>query len=285
MAQILKGAEVVNSLKERIIGEVLKIKEFGVSPTLAIVRLGANPDDISYEKGAIKRCEGLGIDCLPHEFPQDISQEQLIFELRKFSLDPRIHGILIFRPLPGHISEREVKFSLDPSKDVDCFHPYNVAKIFEGDDTGFPPCTSQAVLEIIDHYGVEVQGKRVTIIGRSQVVGKPLAMMLLKRNATVTICHTKTVGLEKIARDSEILIAACGKPRMIDSSFLNPGQIVIDVGINVDEKGNICGDVNFEEAEKIVSGITPVPGGVGTVTTSVLAMNVVKAARLSMKES
>ncbi|MCR4429022.1 MAG: bifunctional 5,10-methylene-tetrahydrofolate dehydrogenase/5,10-methylene-tetrahydrofolate cyclohydrolase [Caldiserica bacterium] len=284
MAQILRGADVVNSLRERISREVLQLKELGVFPALAIVRLGKNPDDIAYEKGAIKRCEGMGITCFPHEFPQDLPQEELIRELERLSFDHKVHGIIVFRPLPAHISEKQVKFSLDPSKDVDCFHPVNVARVFEGDESGFPPCTPQAVLEILDHYGIELQGKRVTIIGRSQVVGRPLAMMLLKRNATITICHTKTVGLPEISREADILIAACGKPRIVNSSFLNPRQIVIDVGINVDERGNICGDVNFEEAEKIVSGITPVPGGVGTVTTSVLASNVVKAARLSLNK-
>jgi methylenetetrahydrofolate dehydrogenase (NADP+)/methenyltetrahydrofolate cyclohydrolase len=284
MASIFKGIEVVNALKERLLKEVEILNSEGVFPSLAIVRLGAKPDDISYEKGAIKRCEGLNIKCSAFEYPEDFPQEDLVKEIKKLNSDPSIHGILIFRPLPFQIDENELKYVIDPGKDVDCFSPINVAKVFEGDETGFPPCTPQAVIEMLDHYGIPIKGKRVTIIGRSLVVGRPLAMMLLQRHATITICHTRTVDLEKVCQQAEILIAAAGKAKMVKANFLSPGQVVIDVGINVDENGNLCGDVDFDEAEKVVAAISPVPGGVGTVTTSVLAAHVIKAAKLQNKK-
>jgi len=284
MASIFKGIEVVNALKERLLKEVEILNSEGVFPSLAIVRLGAKPDDISYEKGAIKRCEGLNIKCSTFEYPEDFPQEDLVKEIKKLNSDPSIHGILIFRPLPSQIDENELKYVIDPGKDVDCFSPINVAKVFEGDETGFPPCTPQAVIEMLDHYGIPIKGKRVTIIGRSLVVGRPLAMMLLQRHATITICHTRTVDLEKVCQQAEILIAAAGKAKMVKANFLSPGQVVIDVGINVDENGNLCGDVDFDEAEKVVAAISPVPGGVGTVTTSVLAAHVIKAAKLQNKK-
>jgi len=284
MASIFKGIEVVNALKERLLKEMEILNSEGVFPSLAIVRLGAKPDDISYEKGAIKRCEGLNIKCSTFEYPEDFPQEDLVKEIKKLNSDPSIHGILIFRPLPSQIDENELKYVIDPGKDVDCFSPINVAKVFEGDETGFPPCTPQAVIEMLDHYGIPIKGKRVTIIGRSLVVGRPLAMMLLQRHATITICHTRTVDLEKVCQQAEILIAAAGKAKMVKANFLSPGQVVIDVGINVDENGNLCGDVDFDEAEKVVAAISPVPGGVGTVTTSVLAAHVIKAAKLQNKK-
>ncbi|MCR4429331.1 MAG: bifunctional 5,10-methylene-tetrahydrofolate dehydrogenase/5,10-methylene-tetrahydrofolate cyclohydrolase [Caldiserica bacterium] len=285
MAVIFKGVEVVNSLKEKLLQEVEELRSEGVFPSLAIVRLGAKPDDVSYEKGAIKRCEGLNIKCSTFEYPEDFPHQDLLNEIKRLNSDPSIHGILIFRPLPSQINENELKYVIDPGKDVDCFSPVNVAKVFEGDETGFPPCTPQAVIEMLDHYGISVKGKRVTVIGRSLVVGRPLAMMLLQRHATITICHTRTVDLENVCRQSEILIAAAGKAKMVKASFLSPGQVVIDVGINVDENGNLCGDVDFDEAEKVVSAISPVPGGVGTVTTSVLAAHVIKAAKLQNKKA
>lgn len=285
MASIFKGIEVVNALKEKLLKEVEELNSEGIFPTLGIVRLGAKPDDISYEKGAIKRCEGLNIKCSTFEYPEDLPQEDMVREIKKLNTDNSINGILIFRPLPPQINENELKYVIDPQKDVDCFSPVNVAKVFEGDETGFPPCTPQAVIEMLDHYGIPIKGKRVTIIGRSLVVGRPLAMMLLQRHATITICHTRTVDLEKVCQQAEILIAAAGKAKMVKANFLSPGQVVIDVGINVDENGNLCGDVDFDEAEKIVSAISPVPGGVGTVTTSVLAAHVIKAARLQNKKA
>lgn len=284
MAVILKGSEVVKELKEKMLKEVEELGKKGIVPTLAIVRLGAKPDDIAYERGAVKRCKGLGIKCSIFEYPENLSQPDFINEIEKLNKDTSIHGILIFRPLPGHIDESIVKHVIKPEKDIDCMNPVNVAKVFEGDETGFAPCTPEAVMDILDHYNIDVKGKRVVVIGRSLVVGKPLTMLLLKKHATVTICHTRTVNLKETCRNAEILIAAAGKAKMVDDGFASEGQIVIDVGINVDEDGNLCGDVDREKVEEKAGYITPVPGGVGTVTTSVLAKHVIRAAKNSVSQ-
>lgn len=279
MAVLMKGSEVIASMKEAISKDVEELKARGVAPSLAIVRLGARGDDLAYERGAVKRCEGLGIACKVMEYDENLRQDELKEELEKINSDGSIHGVLLFRPLPKHIDENAIKNILDPGKDIDCLTPVNLARVFEGDASGHYPCTPEAVMHMLQHYNIELSGKRVTVIGRSLVVGKPLAMLLLKENATVTICHTKTRNLEEQCRSAEILIAAGGKARMVTDVFLSPGQVVVDVGINMDENGNLCGDVDFEAAERIVSHISPVPGGVGTVTSSVLALHVVRAAR------
>jgi len=278
MAVLLKGSEVVNAMKDKLLDSVEKLRKQGIVPGLAIVRLGAKPDDLSYERGIIKRCEGLGIKCSVYEFDEQITQNDLIREIENLNNNEEVHGILIFRPLPRHIDENVVKYAISPEKDVDCLSPINLAKVFEGNSSGFAPCTPEAVVEILEHYGISVEGKKVVIIGRSLVVGRPLSMMLLKKNATVTICHTRTRNIEEVCKEAEILIAAAGKAKMVNDSFISEGQTVIDVGINVDENGKLCGDVDFDEAEKRVAYITPVPGGVGTVTTSILAKHVVQAA-------
>lgn len=279
MAVLMKGSEVVNAMKDRMLKEVDELTARDITPGLAIVRLGSRPDDLSYERGAVKRCEGLGIKCRVFEYPESLSQQELIEEIRKINEDDTIHGILLFRPLPRHIDENVIKYVISPEKDIDCLSPVNVAKVFEGDETGFAPCTPEAVIEMLDHYNIDVKGKKVVVIGRSLVVGKPLSMLLLKKHATVTICHTRTRNLEETCREAEILIAAAGKAKMVTGEFVSEGQIVVDVGINVDENGNLCGDVDFEKVEKLASYITPVPGGVGTVTTSVLAKHVIQAAK------
>lgn len=279
MAVIMKGMEVVNSMKEKMLKEVEELKAKGINPCLAIVRLGLRPDDLAYERGAIKRCEGLGIKCTVMEYAESITQDELVKEIQKINNDAGIHGILLFRPLPKHIDENVIKYVISPAKDIDCLNPVNVAKVFEGDETGFVPCTPKAVMEILEHYNIDVSGKRVAVIGRSLVVGKPLSMLLLKKNATVTICHTRTRDLEGTCKSAEILIAAAGKARMVTDKFVSAGQIVVDVGINLDQDGNLCGDVDYDKVEKIVDEITPVPGGVGTVTTSVLAKHVLQAAK------
>jgi methylenetetrahydrofolate dehydrogenase (NADP+)/methenyltetrahydrofolate cyclohydrolase len=278
MARLLLGKEVVAAMKERILQDVQQLNKKDIVPGLGIIRLGARPDDLAYERGAVKRCEGLGIKCKVFEYPEDLSQDKLIEEIEKVNNDKSIHGILIFRPLPKHIDEAVIKHIINPDKDIDCLSPENVAKVFEGDETGFAPCTPEAVIEMLDYYGIDVKGKKVTVIGRSLVVGKPLSMLLLKRHATITVCHTRTVNLPETCRNADILIAAAGKAKMVDDSFVSEGQIVIDVGINVDENGNLCGDVDFGKVEKIVDSITPVPRGVGTVTSSVMAKHIVQAA-------
>ena len=275
MAVLMKGSDVVSAMKEILLKKVEVLNVKGVIPGLALVRLGARPDDIFYERGAIKRCEGLGIKCRVFEYSETMTQDELIREVEKINGDDAIHGILLFRPLPSHINENVIKYIISPDKDIDCLNPVNVAKVFEGDETGFAPCTPEAVMAMLEHYNIDVKGKKVTVIGRSLVVGKPLSMLLLKRHATVTICHTRTRNLEETCKEAEILIAAAGKAKMVTDAFVSEGQIVIDVGINVDENGNLCGDVDFDKVDKIVSHITPVPGGVGTVTTSVLAKHVI----------
>jgi methylenetetrahydrofolate dehydrogenase (NADP+)/methenyltetrahydrofolate cyclohydrolase len=277
MAVLLKGIEVANGMKEGLQAKVSELKDSGKEPCLGIVRIGERGDDLSYERGAIKRCEGVGLSCKVFSFQEDISNDDFISAFKKINSDDTVHGILVFRPMPKHIDEERVKTLIDPEKDVDCMSPVNIAKVFAGDETGYAPCTPRAVMETLKHFDIPLKGKRVTVIGRSMVVGKPLAMLLLKEHATVTMCHTKTVGLEGECRKAEILIAAAGVPKMVTAAFVNKGAVVIDVGINVDDDGNLCGDVDFESVEPIAGSITPVPGGVGTVTTSVLAMHTIEA--------
>jgi methylenetetrahydrofolate dehydrogenase (NADP+)/methenyltetrahydrofolate cyclohydrolase len=283
MAELLKGAPVAAALNGKLAARVAGLAALGIKAGMCIVRVGARQDDLAYERGVIKRFGTIGIGCKIVELPIDIAQQSLIDEIKKINADDSIHGVMIFRPLPPQLDESVVKHVLDPKKDMDCLTPVNVAKVFEGDETGYPPCTPQAVMEMLDFYGVDLKGKRVTLVGRSMVVGKPLAMMLLKKHATITICHTRTVDLAKTCREAEILIAAAGKAKMIKADFVFPGQTVIDVGINVDEAGNLCGDVDQAGVENIVAALSPVPSGIGTVTTSILAQNVVQAAELSLK--
>lgn len=282
MAELLKGAAVVAAMNERLTAEVAALKEKGVTPTLAILRVGAREDDISYEKGAMKRCETVGVAVKNVVLPADVTQEELMRNIEELNNDKGVHGVLIFRPLPKHLDEEAVRQALKPEKDIDGITDGSLAGVFTGSGAGFPPCTAQACMEILDHYKIDCKGKRAVVVGRSLVVGKPAAMMLLAKNATVTVCHTKTVDMPSVTREAEVLIVAAGKAGAITKEYLAPGQIVIDVGINVNEEGKLCGDVKFEDAEPIVGAITPVPGGVGTVTTSVLVSHVVEAAKKSL---
>lgn len=282
MALLLKGKAVVDALNEKMKGEVEVLKEQGVIPTLAIVRVGERGDDISYERGATKRCETVGVTVKNFILPADAAQDELIRTLEQINQDASIHGVLLFRPLPKTMNDNLVRNTLRPEKDVDGITDGSLAGVFSGVPTGYPPCTPQACMEILDFYGINVLGKRVTVIGRSLVVGKPAAMMLIQKHATVTICHTKTVDLPAVCREAEVLIVSAGRPAIVDQSYLNPDQVVIDVGINVREDGTICGDVKFEDAENYVKAITPVPGGVGTVTTSVLVKHVIEAAKKTL---
>ncbi|TQW81497.1 bifunctional 5,10-methylenetetrahydrofolate dehydrogenase/5,10-methenyltetrahydrofolate cyclohydrolase, partial [Clostridioides difficile] len=211
---------------------------------------------------------------------EDITQEEYIDVLKRVNDDKNVNGILCFRPLPKHLNEEVIKYVIAPEKDVDCFSPINSAKVMEGDKSGFPPCTPTAVVEILKHYNVDLKGSKVTVLGRSMVVGKPVSMLLLSEHATVTICHSKTKNLSGVAAEADVLIAAIGRAKMVDESFVKDGAVVIDVGINVDEEGNLCGDVDTNAVLDKVSMITPVPAGVGSVTTSILAKHVVKACKL-----
>jgi methylenetetrahydrofolate dehydrogenase (NADP+)/methenyltetrahydrofolate cyclohydrolase len=278
VAELLKGSDVANALVEKISRGVSGLNAAGIVPGLAIVRAGARPEDLSYERSVQKKCEKLGVACKVFTFEETVSNEVFMAELRQINGNAAIHGILVFRPLPGQISEATLKGILDPSKDIDCLTPVNIAKVFEGDESGYAPCTARSVMEILDHYRIALEGKRVAIAGRSMVVGRPLAMMMLKRNATVTLCHSRTRDLKQECRRADIVVAAIGKARFITRDYVSPGAVVIDVGINLDTEGRLCGDVDFEGVCGLASAITPVPGGVGTVTSTVLIGNAVQAA-------
>lgn len=272
----LKGAPVSAKIKEEI--DAYRTRLSGPSPKLGIVRVGERPDDLSYERGALKRMEKLGLEAESFAFPENISHEEFEKEFLAINENPDIDGILLLRPLPRQIDEQRIIRLIDPEKDLDGISPANIAKVFSGDSTGFAPCTAEAVIEVLKAYDIPIAGKRAVIVGRSMVVGRPLSMLLLKENATVTICHTKTRDLPGVCREGEILIAAAGKARMLDNSFAGKDAVVVDVGINVDEDGNLCGDVDYDSLEGTAAMATPVPGGVGAVTTSVLAKHLVRAA-------
>jgi methylenetetrahydrofolate dehydrogenase (NADP+)/methenyltetrahydrofolate cyclohydrolase len=279
---ILKGADVSAGMKQTLLTELEKLRGKGIEPKLGIVRAGSRSDDLAYERGTLKRFEGLGIATQVFEFSESIDQQAFAGEFAKIDASSDIHGILLFRPLPKHLDEEAIKRSINPLKDVDGMSPLSVAKVFSGEKDGFAPCTPSAVIEMLQHANIDLAGKNVTIVGRSMVVGRPLAMLMLQRNATVTICHTKTRNMEEICRGADIVVAAAGKAKMLTSAFFSEKSVVIDVGINVDEKGNLCGDVDYEAVAPIVAAISPVPGGVGAVTTSVLAQHVLKAAGLQI---
>ena len=278
MAKQLLGTEVTAALNERIKADVAALNAKGIKPTLGIIRVGERPDDLSYERGATKRCETLGVEYKKYLLPADVSQEELLKVVDEVNKDDNIHGVLMFRPLPKHIDQTLVENALAAEKDVDCQTDASLGGVFTGKKVGFPPCTPQACMEILDHYGIDCTGKKAVVIGRSLVVGKPAAQMLIKKNATVTTCHTRTIDMPSVAREGEILIVAAGRAGVVGAEYVSPGQIVIDVGINVNEEGKLCGDVDYAAVEPIVDAITPVPGGVGSVTTSVLVGHVVEAA-------
>ncbi|WP_270504361.1 bifunctional 5,10-methylenetetrahydrofolate dehydrogenase/5,10-methenyltetrahydrofolate cyclohydrolase [Paraclostridium sordellii] len=278
--QIIKGKPVADKISEGLIKEVNNLVTEGINPKLAIVRVGARADDLAYERGALKRCKTIGIETEVVELDENINQEEYIKVLHKLNEDKKINGILTFRPLPKYLNEDEIKYHIDPKKDVDCFNPINTAKIVENDESGYPPCTPTAVVEILKHYDIELSGANITVIGRSMVVGKPVSMLLLNENATVTICHSKSKNLPEISSKSDVVVAAVGKAKMINHDYIKDGAVVIDVGINVDDEGNLCGDVDTEDIMDKARMLTPVPGGVGSVTTSILASHVVKACKL-----
>ncbi len=278
--QIIKGKPVADKISKELINEVDNLVKEGINPKLAILRVGSRPDDLAYERGALKRCQTIGIETKVVQLPENISQEEYINEIYKLNDDKKVNGILMFRPLPKHLNEDEIKYHIDPKKDIDCFNPINTAKIAENDKSGFPPCTPTAVVEILKYYNIDLSGANIVVLGRSMVVGKPVSMLLLNENSTVTICHSRTRNLQEISSRADVVIAAVGKAKMVTSDYVKNGAVVIDVGINVDNNGNLCGDVDTENLLEKVSMITPVPGGVGSVTTSILASHVVKACKL-----
>lgn len=273
---ILKGLPVANAINEKLMEQVKSIE--GPLPHLAIIRVGERPDDCSYERGAVKKMDKVGVRCTTYAFDADIDNDSFQAEFDKINENPDIDGILMLRPLPKQLDEKQIENKIDPRKDLDGISPLNLAKVYAGDESGYAPCTAEAVIEMLDYAGIDIKGKRVTVVGRSLVIGKPVSMLLMKRNATVTVCHTKTVDMAGTCKNAEILVAAAGSARMIKKEYVADGAVVIDVGINVDDEGSLCGDVDFDAISDIAAIATPVPGGVGSVTTSVLAKHLVKAA-------
>lgn len=278
---ILKGLPVANAINEQIAQEMKDWK--GAPPHLAIIRVGEKQDDIAYERGAVKKMEKVGFACTTYVLPADVDNDTFLQKFDEINESQDIDGILLLRPLPRHLDEKAVESRIAPGKDLDGMSPINQAKVYAGDESGFAPCTAEAVIEMLDYADVDLKGKRAVVIGRSLVIGKPVAMLLLKKNATVTVCHTKTEDLPGICRNAQVLVAAAGAAKMVGADYVGRDAVVIDVGINVDEEGNLCGDVKLDEVAETAALATPVPGGVGSVTTSVLAKHLLRAAKMSGK--
>ena len=278
MATILKGAPVVAAMNERNAALCEQLKAKGITPTLAMVRVGEREDDLSYERGVIARCGKVGVEVKQFLLPADASQDDLLKVIAEVNAEDTIHGCLLFRPLPKQFNDRTVRAALAPEKDIDGITDDSLAGVFTNTDLGYAPCTAQACLEILKYYNIPLSGRRAVVVGRSLVVGKPAAMMLDRENATVTLCNSRTRNLPEVCRQADIVVVAMGKMAAVGADCLRAGQTVVDVGIHVNEEGKLCGDVKFSEAEPVVDAITPVPGGVGTVTTSVLVGHVVQAA-------
>ena len=282
MAEIMKGKPVADAIKEELAKKVEDLKARNIVPKLGIIRVGARPDDLFYEGGAKKTCTAVGMDCEVFEYPEDIDQAAFEKAVSDVGAKKDVNGILMFSPLPKSLDERKIRSLIPVEKDVDCLTLGGAAKVFTDDATGFPPCTPTACMDMIHHYDIPIKGKKCVVVGRSLVVGKPLAMLLLREHGTVTICHSRTENLPKVCQEAEILVAAVGRAKMIKADYVKEGQIVIDVGINADpdNPGKYCGDVDFAEVEPIVKRITPVPAGVGSVTTSVLCKQTIMACEM-----
>ena len=279
MAQLLKGKPVAEAILNNAAERAQALRSKGISPTLAILRVGERADDISYENNAVKKCIAAGVSVKRTVLPSDVAPKIFFETLEFLNTDPSVHGILMFRPLPKHLDEEAARRILCPEKDVDGCTDISLAGVFAGTQRGFAPCTAEAVMQMLAFYDIDPAGKHAVILGRSTTVGRPVSMLLMHKNATVTICHSKTKPLEKYAREAAILICAIGKPEYVNASFLSQGQTVIDVGINWNEKKQkLCGDVLFEEAEPVVCALTPVPAGVGAVTSALLVKHTVEAA-------
>lgn len=282
MSKLLLGKPVADAMTEDLSLRVDALKAAGVTPVLAIVRVGERPDDLSYERGVTKRAQSVGVDVRPFVLDEDAGQEQLEAVIRQVNEDSSIHGCLMFRPLPAHLDEDAACALLAPEKDVDAISPAALAGVFADLQGAFAPSTAVACMKVLDHYDIDPAGKKVVVIGRSLVIGKPVAMLLLARNATVTICHSRTRDLVETVREAEIVICATGRARAYGADFFREGQTVIDVGINVDAEGKLCGDVDFESVENLVDAITPVPRGVGSVTSAVTVGHTVQAAERAL---
>lgn len=273
---VLKGAAVSEKIRTQV--EAMCSQITGHVPTAAIVRVGERPDDLSYERNAMKKIRAFGMEARSFVFPEDMPEADFMREFKRINEDEAIDGILLFRPLPGHMDGHAFELAIRPEKDLDGISPVNAAKVFAGEADGFAPCTAEAVVEVLKTYGIGIEGKHAVLVGRSMVVGRPLSMLLLKENATVTVCHTKTADLKRMCREADILVAAAGKAEMLSHEYVADGAVVIDVGIHVDENGKLCGDVRWDGLDGTAEAATPVPGGVGAVTTAVLCRHLAEAA-------
>lgn len=283
MPLILESKPVTDAIAENLAHRVERLKVLHIEPTLAIVRVGNRPDDLSYERTACRRAKALGLTTRVFDLDEGISQEKLLLQLRRINADSHIHGCLVFRPLPTGFEDKLVCDELSIHKDVDGISTASLGAVFTDAVEGFAPCTAEACVKTLDFYDIPIEGKHVVVVGRSLVIGKPVAMLLLRRNASVTICHSRTTDLPGIIRTADIVICATGRPRAFDAAYFKPGQVVLDVGINFDKKGTLCGDVDYESVAPIVDAITPVPGGIGSVTTSVTMEHTVFAAEKTVR--
>ena len=280
MAKLISGKEVSAKVKEQVRIETAELMEkHGIQPSLAVVIVGSDPASRVYVNNKKKACELMGFKSIEYALPEETTQEELIALVKKMNVDPAINGILVQLPVPKHINDMAIIKAINPKKDVDAFHPENVGRVMIG-EYKFIPCTPAGVIEMLDSAGVEIEGKNCVVIGRSNIVGKPMGMLLLHRNGTVTICHSRTKNLAEITRQADILVATVGKPNFVTGDMVKEGAVVVDVGINRLPDGSLCGDVNFAEVEPKASYITPVPGGVGPMTIAMLMRNTLTAAKL-----
>ena len=286
MAKLLLGKDVAEALNARIASRAEALVKKGITPTLAIIRCGEDPSQLSYERGALKRAETTGVTVRTEVLPGETGKEELLAKIKELGTDPMVHGILLLRPLPSHLRpfEHEICNAVPPEKDVDCMTEGSLGGVFTGSGTGYPPCTAEACVKLLEHAGVSLAGKRVAVLGRSLVVGRPVSMLLLQRDTTVTICHSRTPDAAALCRAADILIVCAGKAGLVDRTYLRQGQIVLDVGMH-EIDGAFCGDVRFSDAVDLVRAITPVPGGVGAVTTAVLAEHVIEAAARTLESA
>ena len=279
MAEIIDGKLVASVIRNNISEEVACFKkEYNVTPGLAVIIVGENPASLVYVRNKKRACEQVGINSYEIALSGDVSEEELLERIEILNADPSVHGILVQLPLPKHINEETVINAIDPKKDVDAFHPYNVGRIMTGNYT-FLPCTPAGVIDLLDYYNINISGKKCVIIGRSNIVGKPMAHLLLERNGTVTVCHSRTADLAEETQKADILVVAIGKPEFVTADMVKPGAVVVDVGINRGADGKLVGDVEFSGVSEVASYITPVPGGVGPMTITTLLKNTLIAAK------
>ena len=278
--QIIDGKQVASQVLEEVERDIARLREQGITPGLAVVLVGEDPASQVYVNSKVKKCAELGMNSRKIVLPSDASQEELLRIVRELNVDPAVHGILVQSPPPPHIDEAAVVLEIDPAKDVDGFHPMSVGALSIG-QPGFVSCTPAGVIQLIKRSGIEIEGKECVVLGRSNIVGKPMSMLLLRENGTVTVCHSRTKNLKEVCRRADILVVAIGKPEMIDASYIKEGATVIDVGIHRDENNKLCGDVDFESAKEVAGAITPVPGGVGPMTIAMLMSNCVESININ----